>query len=202
MSTEMEEDSKPAALDADDSDVELTGMDMEDDDDDEAPLAAADDDDAAMTAAGGGSEPENEQAVTDMATQEAVELEEARKERMELAAAEAASIKQNMTAANPQERLQYLMAQSEVFAHFLAGSVAVASKKGKGGRGKTGRLTEAEEDAQMLATAVSKRRVIRLDQQPSNLAPHCKMHPYQLEGLNWLIKLHDHGINGILADEM
>ena len=28
------------------------------------------------------------------------------------------------------------------------------------------------------------------------------MHPYQLEGLNWMIKLHDHGINGILADEM
>ncbi|KAL7468526.1 hypothetical protein ACHAXS_008749 [Conticribra weissflogii] len=28
------------------------------------------------------------------------------------------------------------------------------------------------------------------------------MHKYQLEGLNWMIKLHDHGINGILADEM
>ena len=28
------------------------------------------------------------------------------------------------------------------------------------------------------------------------------MRPYQLEGLNWLIKLYEHGINGILADEM
>lgn len=28
------------------------------------------------------------------------------------------------------------------------------------------------------------------------------MRPYQLEGLNWMIKLHDNGINGILADEM
>jgi hypothetical protein len=28
------------------------------------------------------------------------------------------------------------------------------------------------------------------------------MHKYQLEGLNWMIKLHDHGINGILADEV
>ncbi len=86
-----------------------------------------------------------------------------------------------------------------------AGSVAVTSKKkkGKGGnRGKKGRLTEAEEDAQLLKSAQSKRRTIRLDHQPSNLASHCKMHPYQLEGLNWLIKLHDHGINGILADEM
>lgn len=54
----------------------------------------------------------------------------------------------------------------------------------------------------MLKSAQSKRRTIRLDAQPSNIAEPYKMHPYQLEGLNWLIKLHDHGINGILADEM
>jgi len=92
---------------------------------------------------------------------------------------------------------------SFVLNHTTIGSVAAGSKKGKGGnRGKKGRLTEAEEDANLLKSAQSKRRTIRLDKQPSNLAPHCKMHPYQLEGLNWLIKLHDHGINGILADEM
>ena len=28
------------------------------------------------------------------------------------------------------------------------------------------------------------------------------MRAYQLEGLNWMIKLHDNGINGILADEV
>lgn len=28
------------------------------------------------------------------------------------------------------------------------------------------------------------------------------MKPYQLEGLNWMIRLHDSGVNGILADEM
>ena len=39
-------------------------------------------------------------------------------------------------------------------------------------------------------------------QQPSILASHCKMHGYQLEGLNWLIKLHCNGLNGILADEV
>jgi SWI/SNF-related matrix-associated actin-dependent regulator of chromatin subfamily A member 5 len=96
----------------------------------------------------------------------------------------------------------------------FAGSVAAAgsSKRGKsgkpaasdrgGGRGNKGRLTEAEEDEQLLKSAQSKRRVIRLDKQPECLAPICKMHPYQLEGLNWLIKLHDNGINGVLADEM
>ena len=35
--------------------------------------------------------------------------------------------------------------------------------------------------------------------------PRCRfgtMRAYQLEGLNWMIKLHDNGINGILADEV
>jgi SWI/SNF-related matrix-associated actin-dependent regulator of chromatin subfamily A member 5 len=87
----------------------------------------------------------------------------------------------------------------------MPGSVAALdAKKGRkaGGRGKTGRLTEAEEDAQLLKSAQSIRRVVRLDHQPKILAEHCRMHHYQLDGLNWLIKLHDHGINGILADEM
>ena len=139
-----------------------------------------------------------------LAQEELKELEEVRKERQELIAAEqkklAAEIPPKATA---EDRMKYIMAQSDVFAHFLAGSVAATAKKGtKGSRGKKGRLTEAEEDARLLKTAQSKRHTIRLDKQPSNLAAHCKMHPYQLEGLNWLIKLHDHGINGILADEM
>lgn len=139
-----------------------------------------------------------------LAQEELKELEEVRKERQELIAAEqkklAAEIPPKATA---EDRLKYIMAQSDVFAHFLAGSVAATAKNGKkGSRGKKGRLTEAEEDARLLKAAQSKRHTIRLDKQPSNLASHCKMHAYQLEGLNWLIKLHDHGINGILADEM
>lgn len=139
-----------------------------------------------------------------LAKKELEELEEARRERMELMAAEQKELaKQMPSKATAQDRMNYIMAQSDVFAHFLAGSVATDAKKGKkGSRGKTGRLTEAEEDAQLLKSAQSKRHTIRLDKQPSSLAAHCKMHPYQLEGLNWLIKLHDHGINGILADEM
>ena len=38
------------------------------------------------------------------------------------------------------------------------------------------------------------------------LQPACikfgMMRPYQLEGLNWMIKLQENGVNGILADEM
>lgn len=145
-----------------------------------------------------------EEDTDDLAVEEVKELEEARKERMELIASEQAKISSEHPQASTEDRLQYILAQSDVFAHFLAGSVAIKAKgKKKGGsRGKKGRMTEAEEDAQLLKSAQSKRRTVRLDKQPSNLSPQCKMHPYQLEGLNWLIKLHDHGINGILADEM
>ena len=41
----------------------------------------------------------------------------------------------------------------------------------------------------------------RLQKQPACIA-FGKMRDYQLEGLNWLIKLFENGINGILADEM
>lgn len=63
-------------------------------------------------------------------------------------------------------------------------------------------MTEAEEDAQLLKAAQSKGSVVRLEKQPYILTNHCMMHNYQLEGLNWLIKLHCNGINGIVADEM
>lgn len=39
--------------------------------------------------------------------------------------------------------------------------------------------------------------------QPSTLGGgDCKMRQYQLEGLNWMIRLQENGVNGILADEM
>jgi len=112
---------------------------------------------------------------------------------------------------NVDQKFHYLIQQSDVFAHFLAGSVAADAKKNKRkrggtsggeGRGRAGRMTEADEDAALVKTAQSKRKVVRVDHQPKILNPNFRMHDYQLEGLNWLIRLHDNGINGILADEM
>jgi SWI/SNF-related matrix-associated actin-dependent regulator of chromatin subfamily A member 5 len=181
----------------DDSDIEVEGMDL-----DEEEEETSNTEDVATSDATSPDTADDEDET--LAQEELKELEEVRKERQELIAAEqkklAAEIPPKATA---EDRLKYIMAQSDVFAHFLAGSVAATAKNGKkGSRGKKGRLTEAEEDARLLKAAQSKRHTIRLDKQPSNLASHCKMHAYQLEGLNWLIKLHDHGINGILADEM
>ena len=174
------------------SDVELEGMEVDEGEDEAVEEAVEESANAAAAA----------DDVPDDDSEEVHELEEARRERMELVAAEQKKLAAQQQPATAAERLEYILAQSDVFAHFLAGSVAATSKRGKNSRGKKNRLTEAEEDAQMLKSAQSKRSVIRLDKQPSILADHCKMHNYQLEGLNWLIKLHCNGINGILADEV
>jgi len=38
--------------------------------------------------------------------------------------------------------------------------------------------------------------------QPKNLASHCVLKDYQLEGVRWLTSLFENGVSGILADEM
>jgi len=190
---------------------------MEDDDEeitDEKESSMASDDDAATTSASA-ARTEDEAMAEELAKEDVTELEAVRKERMDLMKAEREALeKEAATQAGSSDggfnKIDYLVKQSDVFAHFLAGSVAITDSKkkgrgkkgGDGSRGKKGRMTEAQEDAQLMATAQSHRRTIRLDKQPSILSPQCSMYPYQLEGLNWLIKLHDHGLNGILADEM
>ena len=210
----------PKAMDDDnnDSDIELVGVDMEDDDDDvnvdDPGSSGVDITAAAVTTTDDDKAEEDPTVANELASKEAAELEAARKERLELIRAEQEALKlKEQEATDPQTRLEYLLHQSDVFAHFLAGSVAATKKKkGKGkavddskkggrGGGPQQRLTEEEEDELLLKSAQSERHsVVRLHHQPTILAPVCKMHPYQLEGLNWMIKLHDHGINGILAD--
>jgi SWI/SNF-related matrix-associated actin-dependent regulator of chromatin subfamily A member 5 len=176
------------------SDEEIEGVEMDDDCNDGKENGSTGESDELIETIEDGPE--------EVADGEDEELYEVCQERMKLMEAERAKVLNEV--ADAESRLQYLLAQSDVFAHFLAGSVAAAAKKNKrkagsasgGGRSGGERMSEADEDAALVETAQSKRKVVRLDRQPSILAPHCKMHPYQLEGLNWLIKLHDHGING------
>lgn len=98
------------------------------------------------------------------------------------------------------KRLNYLMAQSEVFAHFMEESGTSSGKAGKKGKGGRTKMSEAAEDANLMRTAQSKLRVTKVHSQPKCIT--ATLRAYQLEGLNWLVKLHDNGINGILADEM
>ena len=106
-------------------------------------------------------------------------------------------------------RLNYLMCQSEAFSHFLTAGggsatdptqLTLGGSGSSGGRKKAGRMREEEEDKLLLKQAQSKVKIVRLVKQPSNVQG--EMRPYQLEGLNWMIKLFDNNINGILADEM
>ena len=185
-------------------DVELTGMDLEGIDDEEEEENASNDDVEMNDTDDNRKSPENEEALSTLQAADAEEMEAAKRERMELLAAEqkqAAAEQEQEADIDPKKKFEHLLAKSDVFAHFLAGSVAAQRKKGKkGSRGKKGRLTEAEEDAQLLKTSQSKRSTVRLEKQPNNISHNVSMHKYQLEGLNWLIKLHDSGINGILAD--
>ncbi|KAE8988474.1 SWI/SNF-related matrix-associated actin-dependent regulator of chromatin subfamily A member 5 [Phytophthora fragariae] len=107
-----------------------------------------------------------------------------------------------------ERKMAFLMAQSDVFTSFLMGgssavgkemsrSKAAASKDSAGSRRGKG---SKQADAQALQD-MDDARFTRVTQQPS-IIKFGTMKPYQLEGLNWMIRLHDSGVNGILADEM
>jgi SWI/SNF-related matrix-associated actin-dependent regulator of chromatin subfamily A member 5 len=75
------------------------------------------------------------------------------------------------------------------------------TKRGAGG-GKRARDDDAaaggagEEDSGLPVPTT------RLSAQPASIPPPHTLRDYQLEGLNWMIGLHETGLNGILADEM
>lgn len=59
-----------------------------------------------------------------------------------------------------------------------------------------------EEDQELLETTKKAAAVeTRFESSPSYVKSGT-MRDYQVRGLNWLISLYEHGINGILADEM
>jgi hypothetical protein len=73
---------------------------------------------------------ESEKEVSEIALKEQRELEAAKRERMELIAAEQKSLAAqhavpNQKNATLQEKFQYLISQSDVFAHFLAGKYTI-----------------------------------------------------------------------------
>jgi len=104
-------------------------------------------------------------------------------------------------------RLQFLLRQSDIFTHFglTGGKTTKAGVKKEQGEGsgtsavgaKHRRAAAADEDEDMEGGPEAH---FLLAQPPS--IKHGQLRPYQLEGLNWMIRLQDNGINGILADEM
>ncbi|KAJ3264367.1 hypothetical protein HDU77_008671 [Chytriomyces hyalinus] len=117
------------------------------------------------------------------------------------------------------KRYQYLLGQTDLFAHFInlrkmrnqdisvLNEAKENDKQKKANAATTSsrrhRLTEKEEDEALLEqdTAEVDETLHVFDESPAYVAGG-KMRDYQIQGLNWLISLHHNGINGILADEM
>ena len=115
-----------------------------------------------------------------------------------------------------QARLNYLLNQSDIFAHFgVEGEIAPKVQATHGDDGKSGvrgsarsrgsrdDLPEFDEDerALMAETENDVGTSSKITRQPS-LITGGTLREYQMEGLNWMARLADNGINGILADEM
>jgi SWI/SNF-related matrix-associated actin-dependent regulator of chromatin subfamily A member 5 len=79
------------------------------------------------------------------------------------------------TKGNSQERLETLLQRAENFATLL--NESDNKENGKNSRSQT---------------------TIKKSPEYLNLS----LKDFQIDGLNWLIKMHDNGLNGILADEM
>jgi hypothetical protein len=108
---------RKSPADEDDSDIELEGVDLGDDE-------PVEDDLAELEKVSMANVEDNDDGIADeRAHEDHDEYEEARKERMELMASEAKQVSSlgPSKKANAEEQLEYLLGQSEVFAHFLAG---------------------------------------------------------------------------------
>lgn len=108
------------------------------------------------------------------------------------------------------KRLDFLLKQSDIFRHF--GEVKEDKAKFYGNRvtaasgspDKTGtnrRDVATTNDTEKDLEEAEESKATFLTSQPSTLG-FGKMRAYQLEGLNWMIRLQENGVNGILADEM
>ncbi|SPQ97321.1 unnamed protein product (mitochondrion) [Plasmodiophora brassicae] len=114
------------------------------------------------------------------------------------------------TAASPKSasmaRLDELIRKTEQIATGnLAGEPTRATKGEEShGRGH-GMKTEEQEDADIVQDEIAQDNVgdwpTHFTTQPSCIEGG-NMRDYQIEALNWMIGLHDSGLNGILADEM
>ena len=180
----MDNKDKPTVAESNaDSDVELDGVDMEDIGEEEEVLVEPKNTTKKVAALKSTDEDDDDRK--NLEAKEEAELEAANRERQELLKSAEGEVNKD---GSLDAKMSFLMKQSDVFAQFLAGKVAADSKKKKKSqKGGRGRMSEQEEDARLMKTAQSKVRVVRLDHQPLILAADCKMHPYQLEGLNWLI---------------
>ncbi|ODV92155.1 hypothetical protein CANCADRAFT_748 [Tortispora caseinolytica NRRL Y-17796] len=115
------------------------------------------------------------------------------------------------------KRLKYLIGQTDLFRHFMDAKAQkdpefrrlleeIDDEHKNNGSKSAGdrrhRKTEKEEDAELLQEEEQEDqpKFTVFTESPSYI--NGKMRDYQVQGLNWLVSLHENGIAGILADEM
>jgi SWI/SNF-related matrix-associated actin-dependent regulator of chromatin subfamily A member 5 len=121
-------------------------------------------------------------------------------------------------AAQAEARLKFLLSQSDLFSHFggkekkppsglpltSTDAAGTAPRRAAGESNQNLKDLDADEVA-MLEDGDETQSLVpkatTLLKQPSIISGG-EMRSYQLEGLNWMIRLMENGINGILADEM
>ena len=107
--------------------------------------------------------------------------------------------------ASIEKRLEFVAKTAEKMMHLEGGASGVAGKDDTG-KGRRRRMEEKAEDDILMKraeTEASGKAVfaddLRLTAQPSVLK-NGTLRDYQLEGLNWLVRLYNNGISGILAE--
>ncbi|KAL5163510.1 ISWI chromatin-remodeling complex ATPase CHR17 [Glycine soja] len=194
---EEEEDASAAAshqIVDDEEELEAVARSASSDDDDNSPDEAAEDDDEDKQ-----DESNVDPEVSKREKARLREMQQLKKQKVqEILDAQNATIDADMNNRG-KGRLNYLLQQTELFAHFAKGDQS-SQKKAKGRGRHASKVTEEEEDEEYLKGEEDGLANTRLVTQPSCIQG--KMRDYQLAGLNWLIRLYENGINGILADEM
>ncbi|KAK9452490.1 SNF2 family N-terminal domain-containing protein [Dipodascopsis uninucleata] len=120
--------------------------------------------------------------------------------------------------ADSARRFRYLIGLTDLFRHFIdiraeqdqeirhileEADNKSSFKKGRGASNsdRRHRKTEQEEDAELIQEEEGEEpQTTVFTESPKFI--HGTMRDYQIQGLNWLISLHENGISGILADEM
>ena len=131
------------------------------------------------------------------------------KKRKEAIIAEEQEDIQKEKATQAKKRLEFLLKQSSIFSHFgqvkqdqaKFGINVGAKKKNDESQGSMNRRDYGDLNQEDELKEADEHRATFLTSQPTTLG-FGKMRAYQLEGLNWMIRLQENGVNGILADEV
>ena len=103
---------------------------------------------------------------------------------------------------NPNPRIKEIMAEIDRQNEEEAHKAKKGHARAGGAAAERKRKTEQEEDAELLRDEKRGGQAETIFRDSPAFIKGGVMRDYQVQGLNWLVSLHENGISGILADEM